>query len=757
MSGYETTDGRLDLTKFELALQELEDGTLDPVERDDLMALIARSPAAQRTYLSHFEISSMLQAEAAIHAEQGDLPKVVRFDPPSRVFRRSLLAAAALLVLAAAVAALIQVARPEVRELVLTAAPDTRWAVSGKSTEADGHTTSVREGSTLRVTSGTLELRFDSGAKMVVQGPAHVSFPTLSHPVLKSGWLWIDSGESGEKFELSTPDLRIRNLGTRFGVRVPAEGAAEIHLIQGKLEVSSESAPGKNLELVPDGSGLAIDPHGEPTPVTLARDPFPEIAGLLAAPASYPNTVRGQNPQSYWRLDDAPDGRLRNEVAGEAAGRARPGVSLDAGPRPEDDLPGFGTTNQATRLDGKTSDSRLSLGAAPPRHQGLLFRDTFEGEGPLHQRTPQVTTNDIRWVSGHHFRANGWISSGTASATLAFQPVDGVVYTLDGSFRGVNSPAGDYPWVALGFASGQSTGTKTGDRFVLGKVTGRAWMLYRGTGPEGGNTTQDVGASNPYPWENWSRGVGGDVDLRIVLDTTRGYGNWTATWFARRPGTESFLKVGSTRTLPNEAIRSVGIAVSGSKIKARITRFSLRADPETEHPSSRLRADGPAKLVQATGAVSCWLRRESGSGRRTIVWSAGRDPGDDSIHLRLESDGRIGFFMENGRFDVLLTSEETLEDDRWHHLVASWSPSTVDLFLDGQRVAWLRESLGLTSDVLPDFRVGGGDNLTGIPSFTGLVDEIAVWNRALSPVEIEQQFRSARGKGTQRLTSSVTE
>jgi ferric-dicitrate binding protein FerR (iron transport regulator) len=746
MSRYETTDGRLDLTRFELALQELEDGTLDPVERDELMALIARSPAAQRTYLSHFEVSSMLQAEAATHAEQGDLPKIARFDPPSRLFRRSLLAAAALLVLAAAVAALIQVARPDLPELVLTAAPETRWSVSGRSADADGQTTSVREGSTLRVTSGTLELRLESGAKMVVQGPAHVSFPKLSSPVLKSGWLWIDSGEAGEKFEVSTPDLRIRNVGTRFGVRVPTEGPAEVHLVEGKLEISSESVPGKLLELLPEDRGLAIDPHGEPAPLTLARDPFPEIAGLLAAPANYPNTVRGQNPVSYWRLDDAPDGRLQNEVPGEAAGRARSGVSLGAGPGAEDDLAGFDTTNQAARLDGMTVGSGLSLGAAPPRHQGVLFRDTFDGEGPLHQRAPQVTRDDIRWMSGHHFRANGWISSGTASATLAFQPVDGVVYTLDGSFRGVSSPLGDSPWVALGFASGQSTGTKTGDRFVLGQVTGRAWMLYRGTGSELGNTTLDVGASNPVPWENWGRGVGGDIDLRIILDTTRGYGNWTATWFARRQGNEPFLKVGSTRTLPNEAIRSVGIAVSGNKIQARITNLSLRADPETEHPAYRLRADGPAKLVQATGAVSCWLRRDSGSGRRSIVWSAGRDPGDESIHLGLESDGRIGFFMENGRFDVLLTSEEMLDEDRWHHLVASWSPSTVDLFLDGRRVGWLRESLGLTSDILPDFRVGGGDNLAENPSFTGLVDEVALWNRPLTPVEIEQQFRSARGK-----------
>jgi Concanavalin A-like lectin/glucanases superfamily len=745
MSEFETTDGRLDVTRFEMALQELEAGTLDPVERDGLMALIHRSPAAQRTYLRFFEVSAMLQAEAAIHAEQGDLPKLARFDPPSRLFYRSLLAAAALLVLAAAVAALIRVARPEVRELALTAAADTRWSVTGEVRDADGRTTSVREGSTLRVASGTLELRLESGAAMVMQGPAHVSFPKLTKPVVRSGWLWIDSGASCEKFELRTPDLRIRNLGTRFGVRVPAEGPAEVHLIKGRLQVISEAMPENILKLAPEEFGQAIPSQGEPTPVALARDPFPEIAGLLAAPANYPTTVRGQNPAAYWRLEDAPEGRLQNEVEGEPAGRARTGVSFVAtGPGPTEGFNGFDAANQAARLHGRTGDSQLSLGAAPPRHQGLLFQEAFEGDGPLNKCIPEVTSKETSWVAAHRFRANGWIASGTASATLAFQPVDGVVYTLDGSFRGVTSPDGGSPWVALGFASGQSTGGQTGDRFVLGKVTGRAWMLFRGKGAKHENATHDVGNSNPKPWENWNTGVGGDIDMRIVLDTTLGYGNWTATYFARRPGKGDYVKVGQTRTLPNEAIRSVGIAVSGDFLRARISNFSLRADSSMQDPASRVRADGPASLVKSEGAVSCWVRREAGSGRRTMLWSAGQDPADNFIHVRLEADGRIGFFIENGRYDVWITSEERLVDDQWHHLVASWSPNTADVHLDGRRIAWERESRELLQGTLPELQVGGGSQDNGSASFTGDIDEFAVWDRALTEIEIGQQYRSAK-------------
>jgi hypothetical protein len=749
MSGFETADGRLAGTKLDLALLELEAGTLDPLERDELMALIARSPAAQRAYLGYFETSAMLEAEAATYAEQGKLPKIIGFTPPLRMFHRSLLAAAALVVLAAAVAALIQVTRPAVKELALTAAADTRWAVTGELRDANGQTASVREGSTVRVDSGTLELRLESGAAMVMQGPAHVSFPKLNRPLVRSGWLWIDTGRSGEKFELGTPGLRIRNFGTRFGVRVPAEGPAELHLISGKLEVIRKSMFGKTLKLVPDERGLAIPDQGEPAPVTLARDPFPQIAGLLAAPANYPTTVRGQNPAAYWRFEDAPDGLLRNEVEGETAGRIRAGVSLGGrGPGPADGFGGFDPANRAARLVGKPGDPQISLGAAPPRHHGLLFHEAFDGTGPLHQRVPGVSRKETAWVAASRFQSDGEIVPGTGSATLAFEPVNGVVYTLDGSFRGVTSPDGDSSWVALGFASGQSTGTGSDDRFVLGEVTGRAWMLFRGTGSKFENMIHDVGVSDPKSWENWSGGVGGDIEMRIVLDTTGGAGKWTATWFARRPGAGDFVAVGTPRTLPNEALRSVGIAVSGDQIRSIVTDFSLRAEAVMDHPLSHIRADGPARISLRAGAVSCWLRRKPGGGLAEILWSAGEDWADNSIHARLEADGRVGFFIENGRYDVLLTSDETLIDGRWHHLAASWSPHTVDLYLDGRRVAWERESRDLLQSALPELRVGGGPQGRSSASFAGDIDEFAIWDRALTPIEVEQQYRSAQQGGS---------
>jgi hypothetical protein len=116
------------------------------------------------------------------------------------------------------------------------------------------------------------------------------------------------------------------------------------------------------------------------------------------------------------------------------------------------------------------------------------------------------------------------------------------------------------------------------------------------------------------------------------------------------------------------------------------------------------------------------------------------------LHVRLESDGRVGFFIENGRNDVLLTSEQTIDEDKWHHLTATWGPNSADLYLDGQRVGWERESRDLLQGNLPELRVGGDSQDKYPDFFKGDIDEFSIWDRTLTVLEVEQQFKSARGR-----------
>ncbi|HSH16197.1 MAG TPA: hypothetical protein VLD18_09205, partial [Verrucomicrobiae bacterium] len=247
-----------------------------------------------------------------------------------------------------------------------------------------------------------------------------------------------------------------------------------------------------------------------------------------------------------WRLEDGAGGRLHNEVEGGSSGGVKTRVSMaTAGPRPAAGFEGFDSNNQAARLSGKPGDSLLSLGAGP-RHQGLLFQENFNGSGQLDGHGPKVAMGESRWTAAPHFLADGTITTGHGSATVPFQPVDGVVYTLEAALRDLTGTAGVSDWIALGFANGQSTGVEKVDRFVDGMVAGRAWMLFRGRGSSFENTALLASTSDTEAWRNWTGGSGDGVAMRIVLDTTKGSGNWTATWFAKRPGEADFVRVRDT-------------------------------------------------------------------------------------------------------------------------------------------------------------------------------------------------------------------
>ena len=63
--------------------------------------------------------------------------------------------------------------------------------------------------------------------------------------------------------------------------------------------------------------------------------------------------------------------------------------------------------------------------------------------------------------------------------------------------------------------------------------------------------------------------------MRIVLDTTGGSGNWTATWYAKKPADTGYSVVRSTANMLTESINSVGFAIANPTIEGTIESFSL--------------------------------------------------------------------------------------------------------------------------------------------------------------------------------------
>jgi hypothetical protein len=105
--------------------------------------------------------------------------------------------------------------------------------------------------------AGTLALITRRGAHVVIEAPATFQFESAQRLRISRGRLAADVPPSAKGFTVITPSGDAIDLGTRFGVDVPAQGAAEIHVFQGEVIAKANGA--KQQQSVRGGDAVAMD------------------------------------------------------------------------------------------------------------------------------------------------------------------------------------------------------------------------------------------------------------------------------------------------------------------------------------------------------------------------------------------------------------------------------------------------------------------------------------------------------------------
>jgi hypothetical protein len=88
----------------------------------------------------------------------------------------------------------------------------------------------------LQLDSGLLELRFKSGATVILEGPADFEVASALRCVLHRGTVVARVPEQARGFTVDGPRGRLVDLGTEFGVRVGNSGDTEVHVLKGRVE-----------------------------------------------------------------------------------------------------------------------------------------------------------------------------------------------------------------------------------------------------------------------------------------------------------------------------------------------------------------------------------------------------------------------------------------------------------------------------------------------------------------------------------------
>lgn len=106
--------------------------------------------------------------------------------------------------------------------------------------------------------------------------------------------------------------------------------------------------------------------------------------------------------------------------------------------------------------------------------------------------------------------------------------------------------------------------------------------------------------------------------------------------------------------------------------------------------------------------------------------------------------------MEIGPGTHLSLSKSVVADGQWHHLVVTCDGTEQRLYVDGKPQGWVLRWKEPGQVGATDFNLVIGCNRSNLQeddlgiSFRGLIDEPMIWNRALSPEEVEFLFESQR-------------
>ena len=109
----------------------------------------------------------------------------------------------------------------------------------------------VSVGTTLELSEGEIELTYRCGTKLLLMGPAVFQVED-SGGRLRRGGLVVSVTEAGHGFSIVTPNGKVVDLGTEFGVAVDDFGVSEVSVFEGKVETFPLTGPsnGRKIELL---------------------------------------------------------------------------------------------------------------------------------------------------------------------------------------------------------------------------------------------------------------------------------------------------------------------------------------------------------------------------------------------------------------------------------------------------------------------------------------------------------------------------
>ena len=217
-----------------------------------------------------------------------------------------------------------------------------------------------------------------------------------------------------------------------------------------------------------------------------------------------------------------------------------------------------------------------------------------------------------------------------------------------------------------------------------------------------------------------------DPIVKFTFDSVSGFANGSIITNSGTGGGE----------LNGVIVTNAGAGASGASFVAGKVgnALSLAGDGTVVAISNRVTAlDGSAAGVNWTLAL--WLKTTTAGAGYAYQGDGGWTGGNTTFYLN-QGNGtagtRVGAVRYSGGW---LTGSASVNDGNWHFIAITDNSGTKNIFVDGNLDAtttgWANASVG------SQFWIGGAnDPLDGMVDMTGQLDEVSIYNRALSQTEV---------------------
>jgi hypothetical protein len=158
--------------------------------------------------------------------------------------------------------------------------------------------------------------------------------------------------------------------------------------------------------------------------------------------------------------------------------------------------------------------------------------------------------------------------------------------------------------------------------------------------------------------------------------------------------------------------------------------------------------DGPQLEPASAVTVSAWVEHAGSPGRyRYIVAKGETGCNSASYGLYTGANGGLAFYAANGTGDSYVVSPDastSVWDGNWHLVVGTYDGTAVRVYVDGIQVGSGTPRSGPLAYPSADSNslfIGSypkGENIAGCQAggFLGLIDEVTIWDHALSPTDV---------------------